>query len=259
MKNNRTFVLSIIIVLLSFGSSSIIQAQQPRWSNGYFEEFENSYVEVATGLGSTIEQARNKAVEIIMQKRSLATGSRAKISIADGDISVSSSDELTVTARILDEQAKQIMPGQWQVTLLVQTAKHPSIPYDAITITDEYPFSVRAFVPGMEQLHKGQKTKGILFIAGEVACVGGIVIAENMRLSNENLIKSTHNAKHRADYTDDANNWGNIRNGFIAAAAAVYVWNVIDAATSKGARHVTLALAPFATLETTGLALSINL
>jgi hypothetical protein len=61
-------------------------------------------------------------------------------------------------------------------------------------------------------------------------------------------------------YTDNANTWSNVRNGFIAAAAAVYVWNVIDALTTKGARHVeTVALAPYATPDSFGLALNINL
>lgn len=98
---------------------------------------------------------------------------------------------------------------------------------------------------------------------GLLACVGGIVAAESMRASYVNLIPSTHNAQQRKTYTDNANLWGNVRNGCIAVAAAVYVWNVVDAITSKGARYAKqgstgLALTPYASSDQFGLALSFN-
>lgn len=102
-----------------------------------------------------------------------------------------------------------------------------------------------------------------MFIVGEVAFVGGIVAAESMRASNVNLISSTHNAQQRANYTDNANMWQNVRNGCIAAAAALYIWNIIDATTTKGARYVNVdgmsfALMPYATPQITGLALNVK-
>ena len=222
-----------------------------------------SYVEVVSADASTVSDARDKAAQAIVQRRNLAVGAEMKVKVVDGKITSSGDQKMIVTARILDEYAEEVGYNNWRVYLLVQTLKHPQYSFENITVTDQYPFSARAFVPGMQQLYKGQKTKGIMFIAAEVACVGGIVVSEGLRTSNINLINSTHNAQQRAQYTDKANMWQNVRNGFIAATAAVYVWNVIDALTAKGARYVKqgsvqFALAPYTNGETVGFAMNVK-
>jgi hypothetical protein len=106
--------------------------------------------------------------------------------------------------------------------------------------TGEYPFSPRVFVPGMAQLYKGSKTKGVLFIVGEAALIGGIVASENLRASYASKINTAHNASDIRSYAGSADNWQNIRNGFIAGAAALYVWNVIDGCVAKGKKRVVI-------------------
>lgn len=247
------------VFLIAVMAYTAINAQEPKWKSGYFKELSNSYIETASGRATTIEEARNKAATEIVRKRDFATGASAKV--YNGTVSVSG--DIVVKSRVLDEYIEQDGYGNYTVYILTQTAKHPDNMLEPITVTDEYPFSMRSFVPGMQQLYKGQKTKGVLFIAGEVLCVGGIVASEGLRTSNVNLIGSTYNAQQRARYTDKANMWGNIRNGFIAAAAAVYVWNFIDALTTKGGRYVKLgsaqfALAPYAGAESVGFAMNIK-
>lgn len=249
------------ILLLGFAvlAYQILFAQSPQWKSGFFKELDNSYIETASGRARTIDEARNKAASEIIRKRDMATGASAKV--VGGQVTVSG--DVVVKSRVLDEYVERNNDGDYTVYLLTQTAKHPDNTFESVTVTDQYPFSARSFLPGMEQIHKGQKTKGVMFIVGELAFVGGIVAAESLRSSNVNLIPSTHNAQQRATYTDNANMWQNVRNGCIAAAAAIYVWNVIDAVTSKGARYVkvdgtTLAFTPYATPLSTGLALNIN-
>ena len=101
-------------------------------------------------------------------------------------------------------------------------------------LTGRYPFSARVFVPGMAQLHKGSMGKGLFFIISEAACVGGIVATECMRASYDSKIKSTHDAGKIRSYADKRDNCANVRNGFIAGAAVLYVWNVIDGIAAKG-------------------------
>jgi hypothetical protein len=130
-------------------------------------------------------------------------------------------------------------------------------------LTGDYPFSPRAFIPGMAQLHKGSKGKGILFIVGEIALVGGIVAFEGLRTSYESKINTTHDAASKRNYIDNADNMQNLRNGFIAGAAALYVWNVIDGIVGKGKKHVTVGTAdvrflPYVTPNTGGISLAIN-
>ena len=253
---NRLYIFCVGVFLLLTTNT---YAQDPLWKAGYFQELSNSYLETASGRAKTVEEARNKAASEIIRKRDLATGASA--TVVNGQITTSG--ELVVKSRILDEYVEHLSNGDYVVYILTQTAKHPDNPYEPVYVTDEYPFSARAFVPGMEQLHKGQKTKGVLFIAGEVACVGGIIVAESMRASYVNLLGSTHNVKILATYTDNANMWQNVRNICIGAAAAVYIWNIIDASATKGARYVKvgnteMVFAPYASPNQFGLALNIN-
>lgn len=252
------FRLPLTVLLLCGGTASA-QSLPPKWLNSGLSDLTYSYVEVVSADASTVGEAQDKAALDIVQRRNLAAGARVNVHVENGRITTTGDDNIVVSARVLDKYVETLDYGGYRVYLLVQTLKHPQYNYDKVTVTDNYPFSARAFVPGMEQLYKGQKTKGVLFIAGELACVGGIVAAEAMRSNYVNMIPSTHNAQQRAAYTDNANMWQNVRNGCIAAAAAVYVWNVIDALTTKGARRVeTMAFAPFATPDGAGLALNIN-
>jgi hypothetical protein len=102
----------------------------------------------------------------------------------------------------------------------------------------EYPFSARVFVPGMAQIHKGSKEKGTIFIAAQVATIGGIVIAEMARSSAEASIRSARNPTDRQYYINRESSMQSMRNICIAAAVAVYAWNVIDGIVAKGERRV---------------------
>lgn len=130
--------------------------------------------------------------------------------------------------------------------------------------TGHYPFSAQVFVPGMAQLHKGSKAKGLFFIVGEAACVGGLVIAESLRASYDSKAVSTQNTKQKKTYYDRADNCENIRNGLIAGAAVLYIWNVIDGIAAKGKKRTVmlgdsqLRISPYATPQCGGFALSFN-
>lgn len=132
------------------------------------------------------------------------------------------------------------------------------------SITGRYPFSGRVFVPGWAQLHKGSKGKGIFFILAEAACVGGIVATESMRASYESKYDSTHDVDKKRSYANKADNCANLRNGFIAGAAAVYLWNVIDGIAARGKRKAfmlgdaQLKVSPYVAPQTGGFALSLN-
>ena len=253
-------MLAVALVMCATASA---QSVEPKWKSQGLMDLTYSYVEVVSADASSVSEARDKAAQAIVQRRNLAVGAEMKVKVVDGKITSTGDQKMIVTARILDEYAEEVGYNNWRVYLLVQTLKHPQYSFENITVTDQYPFSARAFVPGMQQLYKGQKTKGIMFIATEVACVGGIVVSEGLRTSNINLINSTHNAQQRAQYTDKANMWQNVRNGFIAATAAVYVWNVVDALASKGARYIKqgsaqFALAPYTNGETVGFAMNVK-
>lgn len=207
-----------------------ITAQVPQWKSGYFKELDNSYIETASGVGKTIDEARDKAASEIIRKRDMATGASARV--VNGQ--VTTSGELMVKSRVLDEYTEQLSTGEYRVYLLTQTAKHPSNSYEPVSVSDEYPFSARCFVPGMQQLYKGQRAKGIAFIAAEAACIGGIVLSQALKASYTSKMNSTHNSQQKQDYSNRANAWNAAGYGFIAGAVVFYAWNIIDGIVSPG-------------------------
>jgi len=259
--------IAIIFSFLLFPCLSSMGQQtskeRPSWADGFREEYQNSYLKSFSAVGSTMEEARRKALQEVADERSRATGRRYSIQESNGVVTMSSSDELTVAAQVVDEWHEVLANGACRVDLLVQTKKNPMYTYEPVSVTDKYPISARVLVPGMAQLHKGSTTKGIAFIAAEVAAVGGIVAFEGLRSSYDSKINTTKDAKKRQDYINNRDNMQNLRNAFIAGAVAIYAWNIVDGIVAKGKKHVevgsvAMRFAPFATPDVAGLAMNIQ-
>lgn len=262
MKHVITLFICLLLSCLSVMGQQTSK-DRPSWVDGFRQEYQNSYLKSFSAVGSTMEDARRQALQEVADERSRATGRQYSIRESNGVVTMSSSDELTVAAQVVDEWHEVLSNGMCRVDLLVQTKKNPMYTYEPVSVTDKYPFSAQVFVPGMAQLHKGSTTKGIVFIAAEVVAVGGVVAFEGMRSSYQSKINTTKNAKKRQEYTDNANNMQNLRNGFIAGAVAVYAWNVVDGIVAKGKKHVevghvAMRFAPYATTEDAGLAVNIS-
>lgn len=262
MKRVIYILIAIALFPLTAMGQRYMQEKKPFWADGYFSELDNSYLEVISASDYDLESARNRAVKEIISRRSIATGTQASVSMNENDISVTAGHELIVKARVIDEYVIHT-DGGYIVYLLVQTAKNPTYQYETVNVTDKYPFSPRVFVPGMAQLYKGSNIKGIMFISGEIAAVGGIVAAECLRASYRSKFTSTHNTGAKKSYAKKADNMENIRNICIVGAVAVYAWNVIDGIVAKGKSHVEIGdarirVSPYASFQTVGLALSLN-
>lgn len=260
----RKLVLSLACLLSPF----IVMGQQfkerPFWAiDGYTMELENSVIMEIHADGNSFNEAYTKATNLIQEEQSRRTGLRSTISKTENSLNVTSSDELTVASYEKARFDEYLPNGIYRVYLLVQIANHPQIKVEPVSYTDNYPFSSRVLVPGMAQIHKGSTAKGIVFIVSEVATIGGIVAFEGLRASYESKINTTHDAKDRQYYIDNASNMQNVRNGFIAGATAIYLWNVIDGITAKGKKHIQIGnlsmnLNPYATADNAGILLSMN-
>lgn len=256
------FIICLLIPCLP-GMGQQTSKERPSWVDGFREEYQNSYLKSFSAVGSTMDDARSKALQEVADERSRATGRRYSIQENNGVVTMSSSDELTVAAQVVDEWHEVLSNGACRVDLLVQTKKNPNFTYEPVSVTNKYPFSAQVFVPGMVQLHKGSTTKGIAFIAAEVVAIGGVVAFEGLRSSYKSKINTTKDAKKRQDYTDKTNNMQNLRNGFLAGAVAIYAWNIVDGIVAKGKKHVevgnvSMRFAPYATPEAAGLAMNIS-
>ena len=262
MRHVITLFICLLLPCLSVMGQQTSK-ERPSWADGFREEYQNSYLKSFSAVGSTMEDARRQALKEVADERSRATGRQYSIRESNGVVTMSSSDELTVAAQVVDEWHEILSNGACRVDLLVQTKKNPMYTYEPVSVTSKYPFSGRVFVPGMAQLYKGSTTKGIAFIASEVIAVGGIVAFEGLRSSYDSKINTTKDAKKRQDYIDKTNNMQNLRNGFIAGALAIYAWNVVDGIVAKGKKHVevgsvAMRFTPFATPDAAGLAMNIQ-
>ena len=108
---------------------------------------------------------------------------------------------------------------------------------DKITVTTKYPGAgFLSIIPGVGQLYKGSTFKGIAIITGEVAAAGAILLCENTRASYVKMMKEQ--PKYAAEYNTRADAWETGRNIAIGAAAAIYIYNLIDAFATNGAKRV---------------------
>lgn len=255
----KIIIISLFCLIIS--NTAMGQSSKPTWVDGYHKDLRNTYIDRFRGRGNTEKEARDKAINSMVEERSRATGRRYTIQENNGHIIMSSQDELTVKCRIIDEYHNS-MYGDYEVFILVQTARHPDYAYENISVTNSYPVSGRVLVPGWAQIYKGQTAKGLVMLAGVVGCGIGALVFENTRSDYKNKMKEQ--PEFAQTYNTKANNNETARNICIGAAGAFYLWSLIDGIASKGKRRVfvgknsSLAINPVASNEGAALALTYN-
>lgn len=146
---------------------------------------------------------------------------------------------LEIVCREIDDYWEEV-DGKYSVDILYTVTDKNAYggSYDdQIKVTTSYGAAgFLSIVPSVAQFYKGSVVKGSLILAGEVAAAGGILLCENTRSL---YVKKMHEQpKYAAEYNSLADTWETGRNICIGAAAAIYVYNLIDAFTAKGASRV---------------------
>lgn len=226
---------------------------RPFWVDGCFVDAQQSYVEVVSAMGWEINNAKQKAYQEVINRRSLASGTEANVTINDIGISIEGQHNLIAKSRIIDEYIEQIAPGEYKAYLLVQTAKNPLYELEPVLITNHYPFSARVFVPGCAQIYKGSITKGACMIATETFFAGGIALTESLRISY---------LKHSAS-TSNINTCRALRDVSIAGLVGVYLWSLVDGIVAPGKTHIEIGqietnIKPYVSRTNIGAVLSLN-
>lgn len=249
----------------------------PRPGNGTF------HYQITEGEHPNLEDARHSCLlnlsTYIKRSRSISERAVAQIESdhVDGKHAESESyhfsyaiegEKVNVTSCKYDEYWEYIVtPGGnriYRCYTLYGVADALQVTFDRLAFSRKY--GARGFVrslivPGWGQLYKGNTTKGACILGGEVALIGGIVVAESLRSSY--VKKMREQPKHLATYNTKADNWENVRNACIGGAAALYVYNLIDALVANGRQRtivrkpVSLAVYP-ASGECNGVALAIR-
>ncbi|MBE6304489.1 MAG: hypothetical protein E7082_01010 [Bacteroidales bacterium] len=247
----------LTLVAFLLGNALMLCAQKPAWLNNTPQEKNRTYkfVEV-TSYGSNLEGARIESQKKLAKNEQLIREVTVSVEregvqnieqtftnnhldeIVNNVVDIKTNirgQEFTLQAVIVDEYASTER-GLCKLHTLFMVAVEPNPVFDNVYLTTKYGFSARALVPGWAQMHKGSTGKGIAIIAAEVAAIGGIIYTENERATYKSKMRSQPNFAKK--YKAKADNFETARNCCIGAAAAIYLYNLIDAIVAPGAKRV---------------------
>lgn len=290
MKRMKMMTMSkvqFLVVFMLFLSVAAI-GQKPKWIGNTPHELNSSYkfVEVIS-YGNSIEGARMDAKKQLAINEQLQNAIRVNVETGiktheeetfkndkesslyheEVDIKMSTTGETyKLQAYAVDEYNAGYEGGMIKLHTLFMVAVQDKPTFDRTYLTTNYgttPIAM-SIIPGLGQWYKGSKVKGICMFAAEAAAVAGIIICNNEANTAEKNIKLEPKfAKH---YEDKKSNYETGRNICIGAAAAIWIYNMIDAAVAKGARRVEVkpaghnyvSLMPTLNTDYAGLVLTYN-
>lgn len=283
--NCRLFI-SVPVFLLLCGNISAQKTASdriiPQWvkkspvpSNSTF------HYETVTATGKTLSESRNSALAELVSRSGLQTG---VIAVSDYTSSESLSQkwengrlteqieyrgrtnttlkgsETILHIKDIDEYWTKDERGNYQLTKLYARSETGQSPiFDNISYSSQY--GVRGLwrsliIPGWGQFHKGAYTKGGIMLGGCAVSAVGIIFCESMRKDCYAKTGQTHDVNLVRRYSSQAANYATARNICIGAAAALYLYNLIDAVAAPGARR--LIITP-ATCQDNNLGISATL
>ena len=250
----RSFLLLAASFIVSFVSA--FADERPLWLKGEMPPQSNStyYFSINYGEGLSIKEALNAADMALISQLTSAAGItvsgetkyeifyyldsqksvESEIGTSDYNINIK---DIHLAFKVADTYITR-EHNLYSVAVLYEVARNPdNVRYDTVEYTSNY--GARglwrsAIIPGWGQMYKKQYAKGIAILAVEAAAVYVACVAENQRSSYMGKIKATTDPDAIKFYQNKANESKNLRNGLFIGAAAVYVYNLVDAIAAKG-------------------------
>lgn len=209
-------------------------------------DLESARVASKKELYSLVEKKENIEVVEDYNYKSIQDGTDMNISERSNDIYKikirSSGKVLNLPYKKLDEYWVKSRNGNSVTfklyTLYVVSHNGETDAFQNIHLTERYGVKpvFMSLIPGGGQIYKGSYVKGGSLFASEVLSVVGIVLCENQRADYTN--KAKEQPRFAKEYSTKARNWETGRNICIGVAGAIYLYNLVDAAVSKGARRI---------------------
>lgn len=254
-----SFYKFFVVFLFCLGCLSL-HAQKPTWIGTTPKELNYTYkFIVIKSYGNSLESARMDAVDRLTDNQQLVEGVRvtrntreltdikkAKINNAplQSEKQTRVFIDLTIDGEKYDLQANRIDEymemdrGKVILYTLFQVATCKDPVFDNVYLTERYGFTptIMSLIPGVGQMYKGCYVKGGCILGAEILSVLGVILCENQRADYANKI--IEQPKFAKEYNTKANNWSTARNVSVGIAGAIYLYNLIDAFVSPGARRV---------------------
>ncbi len=279
------YFLGVLLALIPFASISAGSAKKPQWftkGTSYLDKqrSNSSYrFEIAHSTGESLEEARNGKVKALGQHiantSDIMTVQNIEGENRQGQVAYSSvtfresSTNHQITKKFYHKFVDEYWEwsnGAYQVYTLFAVSESDNSVFDNFSSTTSYGAgpAFTSIIPGIGQFYKGSTIKGICLLAGVAACGLGALFCENERSDYKNKMKEQ--PQFAQTYNTKANNYETARNICIGAAAAIWVYNIIDAAAAKGARKIVvkpnygsyLSIHPVATPNSAAITLTYN-
>lgn len=257
-------LLLILIALTSVGyvlAADKSDKMKPRWMTSSLPTPKSSgYIFIAAqGMGTSLEEARQLAVVNLTSKleheRGLVINSHIKVletmdrssgrgSSVNSEFTLEASErgkQINLVCRVVDEYWERDH-GKYVVTELFTVNDHnqpgKGSNADKIRLTTSYGAApvFYSLIPGVGQFVKGSNLKGGLMLGGTAVGVAAIILCENQRATYAKKMKE--HPQYFDFYRNKKANWELGRNIAIGATAALYLYNLIDAAVAPGRRRV---------------------
>lgn len=280
-------ILFVPILMLFCGNISAQKAIsdkiRPQWTKRMPVSTNGTFCyEIITATGKTLNSARNAALAELVSNSGLQNG---VVAVSDHEATETLSQkwengklteriehegrtntslkgsEMVLHIKDIDEYWKMDSRGNYNITKLYARSETGITPaFDNVRKTAHY--GVRGLwrsliIPGWGQFHKGSYAKGGIMLGGCALTAAGIIFCESMRKDCYAKTAQTHDANLLRRYSAQAANYATARNICIGAAAALYLYNLIDAVAAPGARR--LIITPVAYSDNSlGISASLN-
>lgn len=283
MKRKCISMLMLVLSMVALAQQKS-DKYEPAWMRGDMPAKTNQSYDfrTMTGQGGTLTDARRDAtmalLNELMQAQGVTVSGTEKVKMlsqsVDGKYSDSSlfDSEYNIeygnhryAFKAVDEYW-ELVGGIYHCYILFEVACNAAqVSFETVEYTTNYGVSAglrSIIVPGWGQMYKRQTVKGVAILSAAVIGATGIVISDNQRASYRNKAEIATNVELRNSYQNKSNSWGNVRNGFIVGTAAVYVYNLVDAFASKGAKRYkkrNMAVVPFVGAnDSFGMSIALN-
>ena len=262
----RNLLFTIVFVLVGFLPAYGGNPIRPRWI-GNPPEGNNAlyFVVVHNDASSSLDGARSYSLKDLASNvertdkvdvnEIYSENSRQKYK-SNGDVDFLGYDDyslelkvegtaMPIHSRRIDEYSKPTtrggISGLDYYALYAVERKGRRADFSSLKITDSYGIQYMwrsAIVPGWGQMYKGSYGKGGLMMGGTVAFAAGIVVSESMRADFATKAAQAHSTEATRQYQSNINNAALARNICIGGAAALYIYNLVDAIVAPGGKRV---------------------
>ena len=259
----------LVLMLPFFTSAAFAQEMKsdkikPQWLHKLPQPTNSTFrYEIVTASASSLETARKESLNTLITNSGFSSGVVVSSDYKSNEILSqkwnngrltetvdyeaqtiisTKGEERKLFVESIDEYWERDGDGSYYLTKLYAKSELEKTPlFDNLDLTTKYGVNGlwrSAIVPGWGQIYKGSTLKGAVIFGGTAILAGSIIFTENQRSDYAYKVTTTKNLELKRAYATKSNNFATGSYICIGATAALYLYNLIDAVVSPGARRI---------------------